>query len=140
MTMDVLTQLKIRQTPQEWFCVPEPLMMIPSDADTLPALVSELVNMSIESVAPKTKVGRVLLFDVTPYRRFDPPLLYCQVVNMSEYYYMWNTVIHRNIDSNTLYKYDEMVKSLNISNLNEYEASFLFMNLLDFKNRYVRRR
>lgn len=40
---------------------------------------------------------------------------------------------------NLVSEYTDMMKSLDISKLNHEEAAFLFVELLKFKNEYVRR-
>lgn len=107
----------------------------------LPAVISELVNLSIDTVKPFQHVGRVLIFDVLPHKRQDPPLIFCSALDLSEYYFLWAQVIARHwpADDRLLSLYDEMIKALKIDTLQTDEAAYMIIELLKFKNEYVRR-
>jgi hypothetical protein len=140
--MNVLDQLTIKQTPFTFAYAPQEIVMSEREISVLPALVSELVDMSIDKVKPLEKVGRVMIFDVMPHKRKDPPLIFCRDVDLKEYYFLWGQVVDGSYDisrSRLLYLYDEMIKSLNIAKLQTDEAAFMFIELLKFKNEYVRR-
>ena len=100
--------------------------------------------MSITKVIPVERVGRVKVFDVTPYRKVDPPLVVCASVDLGDYYYLWSKAVslshsYDDYGEGILSLYTKMMKALNISNLCADEASFLIVELLKFKNEYVRR-
>lgn len=142
--MNILEQIEVKQNPFGWLCEPQPITMSKREIDVLPALISELVGMSIKSVSPTVGIGRVLVFDVFPREKQDPPLVFCRCVNLVEYYYLWRVIAEKSY----LYAYDNldlvskyaiMMSSLNISELIREEAAFLLIELLKFKNEYVRR-
>jgi len=140
--MNILEQLVIKQTPFTFAYAPQEIVMSGREISVLPALVSELVDMSIDKVKPLERVGRVMIFDVMPHQRQDPPFIFCRDVDLREYYFLWKQVVERNYSfsgSHLLSLYDEMIKSLNIAKLQTDEAAFMFIELLKFKNEYVRR-
>ena len=142
--MNVLDQIRVKQNPFEWLCEPQPVCMQRREIEVLPALVSELVGAPIDSVTPTVGVGRVLIFSVSPHERKDPPLVFCRCVDLSEYYRLWKAVVEKRYTyyeytPDLVSEYTGMMKSLNISELNHEEAAFLFVELLKFKNEYVRR-
>jgi len=142
--MNVLDQIRVKQNPFEWLCEPQPIVMQKREIEVLPVLVSELVGMPIDSVAPTVGVGSVLVFNVSPYKKPDPPLIFCKCVDLGEYYRIWRAVVEKRYvyyeyTPNLVSEYTDMMKSLNISKLNHEEAAFLFVELLKFKNEYVRR-
>jgi len=98
--------------------------------------------MSIDKVKPLERVGKVMVFDVTPHQRKDPPFIFCREINLKEYYFLWAQVVKRNCNFSgmrLLSLYDEMIKSMNVEKLQTDEAAFMFIELLKFKNEYVRR-
>ena len=138
--MNVLNQIAVKQTPYLFNYEPQPLTMSAREIGALPAMISELVNLSIDIVKPFEHVGRVLIFDVLPHKRQDPPLIFCSVLDLSEYYYLWAQVIRKNLSGDRLLSlYDEMIKALRIDKLQTDEAAFMIIELLKFKNEYVRR-
>lgn len=140
--MNVLDQLVIKQNPFAFAYAPQQIVMSERETSVLPALVSELVDMSIDKVKPLERVGGVMVFDVMPHQRKDPPLIFCRDVDLKEYYFLWARVVERNYDfsgRHLLSLYDEMIKSMNIAKLQTDEAAFMFIELLKFKNEYVRR-
>jgi len=139
--MNVLDLITIKKAPYLFSYDPQPLVMSAREINTLPALISELVNLSISKVKPIEHVGRVMIFDVLPYKQIDPPLIYCNALNLSEYYFLWAQVIKRNWLSGEklLSLYDEMIKALRIDGLQTDEAAFMMIELLKFKNEFVRR-
>lgn len=139
--MNVLDQLTIKRTPFKFAYVIEEIDMKPQEISILPALVSELVNMSISTVKPLMKVGRVMVFDVAPHKLQDPPCIFCKAVDLKEYYFIWREVVNRDwsfTQNRIMCLYDEMINALNISKLDIDEAAFLLVELLKFKNEYVR--
>lgn len=139
---NILQQVAVKQNPFVFAYTPQPIIMSPHEISVLPTLISELVDMSIDKVNPLERVGRVMIFDVTPYHTQDPPLIFCIDVDLKEYYLLWKRVVERNYsfsDSPLLSRYDGMIKSLNIAKLQTDEASFILIELLKFKNKYVRR-
>jgi len=142
--MNVLEQIRVKQNPFEWLCEPLPITMNLREISILPALVSELVDMPIQKVVPVEGVGRVMVFEVSPYERQDPPLVFCKCVDLSEYYRLWRMVVEKQYiyyerKPDIVSEYALAMRSLNISNLTLEEAAFLFIELLKFKNEYVRR-
>ena len=140
--MNVLDQITLKQSPWLFSYQPQEIVMQEREIRTLPALISELVGMSIVEVNPIEKVGRVMVFEVTPYKTIDPPLIYCNSVNLEDYYFLWGQTVNRNstfYGSKLLVAYELMMKSMNLSKLQTDEASFLIMEMLKFKNEYVRR-
>jgi len=141
--MNVLDCIKVKK---DFYCFcfePEELSLSTIEIASLPSLVSELINWSVVSVSPKNRVGKVLVFDVIPYKSIDPPLIFCKGIDLSRYYLIWNIVIidkGRSWDRKlVLQEFDEMLRELNISSLTREESSFLIFNLLNFKNEYIRR-
>ena len=139
--MNVLDQLTIKKTPFIFEYEPQQIVMSCREIGVLPALISELVGMSIDKVEPIEKVGRVMMFDVTPYKKIDPPLIYCRDVDLKEYYFIWSMVANKSTISRNklLWLYEEMIATLNVNKLQVEEAAFLLIELLKFKNEYVRR-
>lgn len=125
--MNILDQLTIKQNPFGFTYTPEDIIMSDREISILPALVSELVDMSISSVKPLEGVGRVMIFDVQPHQRKDPPLIVCRDVNLKEYYFLWTQVVDRNRQylENLLSLYDKMIHALNISKLQNDEAAYM---------------
>jgi len=140
--MNVLDQITVKQVPTTFFYSPQEIVMSDREIGILPGLISELVDMSITVVRPIERVGRVLTFDVTPYRKQDPPLIFCRFVDLREYYSIWASVLIRGYEysrEDTLSLYSKMMKNLNIAKLETDEAAFMIIEMLKFKNEYVRR-
>lgn len=55
----------------------------------MPSLISKLVDISIETCLPHIRVGRVSIFLVEPYKRKDPPLIFCKDIDLNFYYLVW---------------------------------------------------
>lgn len=77
--MNVLDQIRVKQNPFEWLCEPQPIVMQKREIDVLPALVSELVGIPIDSVAPTVGVGSVLVFNVSPHKKTRPSADFLQM-------------------------------------------------------------
>ena len=138
--MDVLQQITIKQTPYIFTYDPQPLRMTAREIGALPALISELVNMSIEKVTPIECVGRVLVFEVLPYKQIDPPLIFCKALDLREYYFIWAQAIKKGFSGvRLLALYDDMIRALRIDKLRTDEAAFTMIEILKFKNEYLRR-
>lgn len=141
--MNIFAQIQVKREPLLFFNHPVPLVMASHEITYLPALMSELVDMSIEKVAPVEHVGRVLIFDVTPLKVFDPRLIFCRGLKLGWYYHIWKRIVSNILwgdERRSMLKwYGEETNSLLIDSLNVDEAAFLLMELLRFKNEYIRR-
>ena len=139
--MNVLDQIKVKYNPQWVVFEPQAMTVSKGELEYLPTLVSELVDMSIATATPVEHVGKVVVIDVTPHKRQDPRLIYCPVVDLSEYYGFWKSNFVQSYENsrNKLQDYDTMIKGLNLSKLSLEEAAYLVMELLRFKNEHLRR-
>jgi len=139
--MNILSQISVKRNPFTYFYEEQAIVMQGHQLRAMPALISELTDMAIANADPLYCVGRVMVFNVTPYRKIDPPLIVCAHVNLKEYYFLWRHVIFKDFNFSTsrlIAMYDEMIKLLDICRLRENEASFMFIEMLKFKNEYVR--
>ena len=136
--MNVLQLITQKVTPWKFEFLREDIQLYELDSEDLTTAISEIVHMPIDHCTLNSRVKRVILFDVTPYKVIDPPLVYCSAVNLKEYYFLWEAIVSGRA-TNKLYKYEEMMNALDIGNLDKDEAAFMLMNMLKFKNKYVRR-
>jgi len=142
--MNVKECIEVKRNPALFYYAVEELVLGRQEIAALPALVSELVDMSILAVRPSARVGRVLLFNVEPYKHADPPLIYCRAIDLRAYYDFWNLLVSNIRDDcgrpiASISKFDDVMSRLNISALREDEGAFLLIEMLKFKNEYVRR-
>ncbi len=85
-------------------------------------------------------MGRVLVFEVLPYKQIDPPLIFCKALDLREYYFIWAQAIKRGFSGvRLLALYDDMIRALRIDKLRTDEAAFTMIEILNFKNEYLRR-
>lgn len=142
--MNILDQLQVKQNPALFPFEVAPLEMSPYEVEYLPAIVSELLNISILRVDPLVCVGCVGILNVTPYKKMDPRFIFCRTVDLKWYQYLWARVVTEGVMSSEevrgLVKYfdDEFTKT-NLGKLEKGEGAFLLLELLRFKNEFLRR-
>jgi hypothetical protein len=122
-----------------------PIFFSAQQAPMIRATIAELAGCGIATVANPRHVGRVYVFDVTPHKAVDPPIIVCNEIGLGEYYITWRKVSRGTMWSmypDAVKHYDAMTKEVLEEAqqvLTNAEWHFLRDSMLIFKNDYLRR-
>jgi hypothetical protein len=121
--------------------IPEPTLLELSEYEksAFPAVLGNLVGISISHVIPKYKLGRIWSFDIAPREKADPILIYSPLGDLKKYYSVWSDVMWNGLGmfrNRKIKQFDEsieiFVKSAGM--LDIHETVFAVIEMLKFKN------
>lgn len=120
---------------------PERLILTPYEDGAFPAVIGNLLNLSISSVTPLFRVGRVYSFDVLPRNSTDPIFVYSPIGDLKDYYRMWKKIMIEGVDrkGKAIKEYDMAISAFAKSSfgLTPNEIMFAMIEMLKFKNDVV---
>jgi len=106
-----------------------------------PAIIGNLTSLSIQSISPKYRLGRIVSMDVFPRPSPDPIIIFSPIGDLKEYYSIWGEIMGGGIGffrKKKTKKYDNAMKrfymSAEESGLTKHEIVFATIEMLKFKN------
>lgn len=120
---------------------PTELVLTQYEHGAFPAVIGNLLSLSISSVQPLFRVGRVYSFDVLPRNNTDPIFVYSPIGDLKNYYRMWKNIITNGVDrkGKAIKEYDDAICTFARSSfgLEPDEIMFAMIEMLKFKNDVV---
>jgi hypothetical protein len=130
---------------------PEVLQLSQYEQKAYPAILGNVLGMSVEKVRPMYRMGRVMSFDITPRDTSDPILVFSPIGNLSMYYRVWKDVMLNGFSwfrmrsrNDIIGRYDNsiftFVSSCQGTNIEIPELVFAVIEMLKFKNDVIMNR
>lgn len=120
---------------------PEELELTDYQRTAYPAIISNIMELSISHVIPRYKMGRVLSFDVYPRYSPDPYLIFSLSGDLKPYYKIWREVVLNGSGffiGNTIKRYHETIRHfIETSDLDKNEICFAVIEMLKFQNEII---
>lgn len=110
------------------------------EKDVAPALIGKLLGVGIETAKPRWKLGRVVSFDVVPYRRRDPVVVVCPEMDLVDYYSAWNSLMNAGwVSVEKILIYDAAISKAirSARDLSRDEIHFAICEMLHFRNQMM---
>lgn len=117
---------------------PEEFELTQYERTAFPAMIGNILSMSISTTNPMYRLGRVYAFDIIPKWQSDPVFVYSPIGDLSDYYKMWKKIVLNGggLFNRNWKKYDEAISTFVKSSiqLTEHELVFSVIEMLKFKN------
>ncbi len=94
--MNTADLVQLLHTPELLIPTGEPYMLTEYSERAYSAILCQLTGVGIEGITSASHINRVFVFNVTPVRRPDPPILVClpqPLMNLKKYYALWSDAV-----------------------------------------------
>lgn len=134
-----LTQSVLTTSPQS----EGKMVLSPSEmAEYLPGILHLATGIAVKSVEPVTSVGRIYIFNLTPYRHADPRIIVTDLCDMSDYYRVWGMMARG--EYHLVYEYVDKLEDSKAAaeytfstlspDVTAEEKRFMMLELMKFRN------
>ncbi len=139
-----LAEISETWTTAELTVEPEKFRLSSYEWDVMPGVIGSLVNIPIQNVGTRWKLGRVASFEVTPYSKADPILVVSPQMDLRAYYAIWASIVSKRMMSHEAAEYVKsydlaVARAIKSARLTDEEVNFAISEFMGFRNQLMKK-